>query len=280
MHLWYTLFQHPFLINGAPKIAHIFCSRVKAPHHGRGRDRNDTGYAFQYTLKGEGVVKIREQEYKIKPGMAFFWRVNDPEIEYFVDPENTGSWEFVFCDIEEKYFSTLAEGMIEQYSQIYHIDINDTFIQQMLAYQKYSEQQVNLSFAENIQLVNDLLICISTSNQKSKSKSGHQLVDAALDLISQSDLKVLNVSYLAQKLSVSREHLTRLFKKHLNSSPHPLINTKRIQTAQNLLRSTSLEVQEIAFQCGISREQFSTWFRQNIGESPKEFRHKIPVAKK
>lgn len=77
----------------------------------------------------------------------------------------------------------------------------------------------------------------------------------------------------------SREHLTRTFKKYLNTSPTKYINELRINHATNLLMYTNTPVLDICFNCGFqSVSHFYKVFEKIYGVSPLEFKNKFREA--
>ena len=72
---------------------------------------------------------------------------------------------------------------------------------------------------------------------------------------------------------ISEGHLTVRQKKHYNSSPARYIRQRRVEQAAQLLRSTSLRISDIAFDCGFADlAHFSKTFQKNYGQSPTAFR--------
>ncbi|MHC4842151.1 MAG: AraC family ligand binding domain-containing protein, partial [Planctomycetota bacterium] len=131
MHLWYTLFRHVDVLPGMPQISHVFCSRRGPGYCDRGRDRHDTGYAFQYTLRGEGVLSVRGRERRLPVGTGFFRRVDDPDLEHYLASDAEMDWEFVFCDLEAIGFSSMADAVIGRYGHVYELPPSHPFIQRL-----------------------------------------------------------------------------------------------------------------------------------------------------
>jgi AraC-like DNA-binding protein len=80
---------------------------------------------------------------------------------------------------------------------------------------------------------------------------------------------------LARKVNMSSRHLVRLFKNQMEIPPIRYLNQRKLQTAINALKSNQEPIKEIAYSLGFkSLTHFSTWFRQNMQASPREFRKK------
>lgn len=93
------------------------------------------------------------------------------------------------------------------------------------------------------------------------------------------------VGDLAQVLSVSEDHCTRLFKRHLGQTPVACINARRIERATLLLADTDLGLDHIAIACGFATRQYLTrQFRRHLGVTPGHYRRglldgKAPIGR-
>ncbi|MFR0924672.1 MAG: helix-turn-helix domain-containing protein [Butyricicoccaceae bacterium] len=82
----------------------------------------------------------------------------------------------------------------------------------------------------------------------------------------------LSVEKVADAVSLSPSHFSRLFRSTTGFSPHEYIMLHRIDEAKALLQSTSLSV-KIAFRVGYRSEvNFITAFTEKTGATPTQFR--------
>ena len=82
-----------------------------------------------------------------------------------------------------------------------------------------------------------------------------------------------DVAAAARAAGVSPPHFTRLFRRHVGTSPQRFLAERRLDRASALLRATPLPVADIAAQCGFtSAFYFSTCFRRQRGTSPSAYR--------
>ena len=72
----------------------------------------------------------------------------------------------------------------------------------------------------------------------------------ALKLISQNIEQDYDLELLGNKLGISGEHLSRLFKKYLETTPSSVINAVRLLFAKKLITETSLSMADVAFASG------------------------------
>ena len=85
----------------------------------------------------------------------------------------------------------------------------------------------------------------------------------------------LSSEKLCDKLAISKSSLYNKTKSILGTTPHSLINQRRLSKATTLLKSTTMTVSEIIDQTGfISRTHFYELFSKAYGCSPSDYRNK------
>jgi transcriptional regulator GlxA family with amidase domain len=85
----------------------------------------------------------------------------------------------------------------------------------------------------------------------------------------------LELEHLASVAALSKFHFHRLFTAAYGRTPAAHLSRRRIERAQDLLRSTNLTVTEICFAVGFSSlGSFSSRFTQIAGESPSAFQRR------
>ncbi|MEU5724627.1 AraC family transcriptional regulator [Micromonospora sp. NPDC047738] len=85
----------------------------------------------------------------------------------------------------------------------------------------------------------------------------------------------LDLAAVAAVAGVSKYHFHRLFTVTYGLSPAAHLSQRRIERAQDLLRSTNLTVTEVCHAVGFtSLGSFSSRFRDLVGEAPSEFQRR------
>ncbi|MEM8736983.1 MAG: AraC family transcriptional regulator [Planctomycetota bacterium] len=85
----------------------------------------------------------------------------------------------------------------------------------------------------------------------------------------------IRVESLAEAAGVTPNHLTRLFRQGLDTTPSRYLWSRRTEYGLTLLRSTGLSVSEVAYRCGFSTPfHFSRSIKSRFGESPRTLRRK------
>ncbi|MFC5751107.1 helix-turn-helix transcriptional regulator [Actinomadura rugatobispora] len=83
----------------------------------------------------------------------------------------------------------------------------------------------------------------------------------------------LDVAAVAGRAGYSRYHFVRLFREVYGETPGSYLARRRIERAQELLRSANLTVTEICLLVGFSSlGTFCTRFKRKVGMTPTEFR--------
>lgn len=84
----------------------------------------------------------------------------------------------------------------------------------------------------------------------------------------------LSLKRFANELFLNTSYLSALFKKEMGTTLTDYVNKSRIAYAKKLLRSTTLSIQDIATQSGISDiHYFTRLFRRETDMSPREWRN-------
>lgn len=80
------------------------------------------------------------------------------------------------------------------------------------------------------------------------------------------------VDQLAEALNISRSSLNRKLRYSLDTTANNYIRDVRIQKAEELLRSSSLQINEICYKVGFKTPSyFIKCFRKKYGQSPNEY---------
>ncbi|MFT5721524.1 MAG: transcriptional regulator GlxA family with amidase domain [Motiliproteus sp.] len=86
----------------------------------------------------------------------------------------------------------------------------------------------------------------------------------------------LSTDDLAHHVGVSRRHLERLFKKHLQTVPSKFYLQLRMERARQLLQQSDKLILHVGLACGFSSaSHFSTAYRNHYGITPREERNRL-----
>lgn len=95
----------------------------------------------------------------------------------------------------------------------------------------------------------------------------------ARDLADRHYAEHLDLDALAEAAHVSKYHFARCFAETYGETPMRYLTRRRIERAQDLLRSANLTVTEVCMLVGFSSlGSFSSRFHELVGESPTRYR--------
>jgi transcriptional regulator GlxA family with amidase domain len=95
----------------------------------------------------------------------------------------------------------------------------------------------------------------------------------AKDLADRCYAEPLDLHAMAWAAHVTKHHFTRCFTETYGETPMRYVTRRRVERAQDLLRSANLTVTEVCMLLGFSSlGSFSARFRELVGESPREYR--------
>ncbi len=90
----------------------------------------------------------------------------------------------------------------------------------------------------------------------------------------------LSVSSLCRSFNLSKNALYNLFNVHMECPVKEYINARRLERAEQLLKTTELPIYEVCEQCGIENYQyFCRLFKKEKGETPLQYRKKRKTSR-
>lgn len=83
----------------------------------------------------------------------------------------------------------------------------------------------------------------------------------------------LSVASVGRALEINSTYLAHLFARHMKKRMSAYIAACRVERAKTLLAGTTLQIKQVAAQCGFTNaEWFSQVFRANTGTTPIRYR--------
>lgn len=118
-----------------------------------------------------------------------------------------------------------------------------------------------------------------TERQSTERLTVHDsTVERAINFMRLNYSRHFTVEDLAEALNVSKRYLELRFKQSLGHSPHAELLRRRLDIAQNLIRSTERSFDDIAGECGFaSASHLSHCFSTAFGQTPKHYRNRSRV---
>lgn len=115
----------------------------------------------------------------------------------------------------------------------------------------------------------------SPSDSSHMTEQDHQLLNQVVESVKKSMKEgTLSIEAIAKDVCLSRGQLNRRIKGFTGVTTQQYVNRIRLEQARELLSDPSLQVSEVAYQCGFDDvASFSRAFRRTYGKSPSQYRN-------
>ncbi|MCW8131341.1 MAG: AraC family transcriptional regulator [Planctomycetota bacterium] len=249
------------------------------PYYYDCRKRPDPHYAFQLTLKGKGLYERDGRTTLLTPGMAFV-DFMPGDFRYGFPPGSTEDYEIVWLDLDGPAAEALWNHVNTNFGRVVSLGpVNPVApLALAIAYQHAHERHHD-RYLLSSQLYEVLMTLLSVLNRSRVTTA--PLVTAALDLIHRKGLdRDCNVEWIAENLSCSREHFTRIFREAIGVGPGEYLIQHRIRSSIRMLLDTRDKLEKIARRCGFSgANYYCRVFRERTNLTPKAFREQPWIAR-
>lgn len=104
---------------------------------------------------------------------------------------------------------------------------------------------------------------------------GNRKVQAAVEMMERNIMTPYPITELAQRVGCSERELTRLFRKHGNTSPLNMWRDIRLAHGHWLLLNSNRSITQISYECGFAdSSHFNRWFKVLYKETPDAYRRR------
>ena len=273
--IWEVRFQTTRTLETFPMPHEIVLEKqTSLRYHLEGSGRPENITQIVCTLEGEGAFRYGNTVYPLPPGKGFMCTLGDPESSYFYPGHARKPWVFLWMDFSGETAVRMIEELCRQYGHVFEIPLNSGLIRYLKSFRNQRRSIRFVSPTEGARIVCEVLALLGENlERKDIDSPGSQLVQAAQAAISENLDRSLNLSEIAARLKVSREHLTRIFRERTGITPQEFAAEERMQFAVRLLRDSFQSSGEIAEQTGYSSAvSFSRAFARRFGCTPMQYR--------
>jgi AraC-like DNA-binding protein len=237
-------------------------------------DRRDH-FNLWIALRGVGHFTINQQTFSYSPGFAVLIRPEDQ-----VQAENHGSdrlvnigLHFVTAPRDWNYFNDLSMASRQTILR------NPGFVRELAEYIEYiSRIEAGHCARECNDLASQIVRIFFRDRRIGPEDPVDRMIRLQTERIRSEVARGWQVSALAQEIKLSVSQYVRRFRQILGVPPSDFIIEQRLQNARQLLRDSTLTVDEIAESLGYSDvSYFSRQFKAKIGQAPLYYR-KLQVA--
>ncbi len=271
---WNIVTVHPTAKNSL-----VYAQEVGDFHSGKEYYTTRQGlesYLIKLTVSGRGILEYDGKQHSLSPGSFFWIDCNQPQ-HYYTDP-TVGHWRVIwvhFWGTPSKAYYDIFQSANE-HSPLGFLP-SDAMGKQILEelLELYSKEQSNLTVdvAASVLLYRLFSNCIAATTEQTCWDATPAMVTAIKTHLLEHYDQRITLDNLSTHFAISKYHMQRLFKKHVGQSPGEYLLAVRMAKAKELLRTTALPVNEVAFAVGMENaSHFISTFRQQVGLPPQKFR--------
>lgn len=243
--------------------------------NGRTRTDGEDTFIFQYTIRGEGCIRINDKTYSLPPGKAFLVKVPSDH-EYWM-PEKSEEWEFMYITLVGESAGACWKEFIERFGHVADFSEQSGIIRLL---KQINQEAINDEISDRYIASAKAYTFVMALHRYGK---GHikiteaipEALQRAVRLIEEDLSQPLSLADLSHEAGLSKYYFIDLFQHHFHLTPIQYITKKRMERSMEWLSNSDLPIKEIAILTGYeSSNYFSKAFKKSIGESPKEFRER------
>lgn len=245
-------------------IGHFFCN---IPYEVN-RLRYDS-FLLLYTKSGKGVVTVNGEDFIQNPGDVCLIDCYQPH-NYRALQE----WELLWLHFDggpaQDFFQYLDGSPVFQISMKHPANYEKSWFQ---LYERFLHQEKRPA-ALLSQYISQLLTLLSLERDEDCTKAASGLIGDSLTYINRHLHQDLTLEFLASRVSLSPYYFLRKFKEETGYTPYRYILISRINLAKFYLITSRDTVKNIGSCCGFKSEHsFCTAFKNEVGQTPSEFRN-------
>lgn len=270
-------------IQKLPQLKHCYSGFYMAPRGWKHKHMLLLNYEIMVGVSGTYQLRVDEKLHTVAPGSIILLKPGETVVgEKYSDTETTFYWLHFESDhtqslseVELSQFlaqqSNLADvAIVPRFAMIKDLPAVEILMRQISVFREdecYSSLPADL-------LTANLLIQLSHRTVLKKTSIGEpRLIRQIKEWIHIRLNQNVSLADVAIEFKLSREHISRTFKKHTGITLTQYITDKRIEYTKSLLASGKYSVKQVANKAGFTDEKYYSYvFTKNQGISPSAYR--------
>lgn len=217
-------------------------------------------YELVYYMSGSGTTVIGNKVFPISAGTFTLIR---PNMIHSEQHDTAGS--VAFINFHAEIPDELADRAYQDPTDAPIFALLTALLEELKQLKRNYKKILALKLEEMVLLIDRL--CCEVEAPKEDA------IEYAVRYIREYHSTPIDWQNLARYCNYSYSHFRLIFKKATGYSPNEYLMNCRLTAAKRLLESTAFSCTEIAYRCGFPNgAKFSTYFKQNEGMSPKDWR--------
>ena len=234
-------------------------------------------FAVEIIVEGELLVISREKKTLLKPGDACLIPRGEDSVLRCGPGGFCRKFSIGFRGAILPHLLSL-NGLVQK--QNLHLPHPESILQRLLElrnllFRKDPDSRIHIQ-GLCFEFLSDLSGTASSGEPENAAACGDLRLQEAVNLLGSNITNPLRLSVLAETLDLSSSTLNRLFRRHFGKSPKQYFLELKLQTAADLLASSTLTIKQIAGQTGFRNQlHFSKMFKHVRGLSPSAYRKSV-----
>lgn len=231
-------------------------------------------YLFFLVTNGNGCIKYDGKQYNLKAGDCVFIDCN----KNYSHSTSKDFWSLKWIHFYGNNLISIYNKYIERGGKIIinlkQISQYENIIDEIFSIANSSENIKDMKIYEQLVCLLTLLMQESCNhdNKKNKDKANQNIYDIK-NYLDDNFTSKITLDSLSEKFFINKFYLSRLFKSTFGISIINYILKLRITNAKELLRFSTLSIEQISYKCGIDDPNyFSRIFKNIEGCTPNEYR--------
>lgn len=230
-------------------------------------------YLFQYTVSGFGHFRLGELTHEIHAGTAFLAEI--PGDHHYGLPLTSDHWSFYFVLFRQQHLQELWTQFLQTVGATPSFEQTSAVVRTLQSlYAEARSNRIQNSFQASSLLYRFMMELLQSGTVQQQERTNWPLqIKQAAAFMEAEFHRLQSLDDVAGAAALSKYYFTRMFTQTTGVSPMDYVTKLRIEKAVDLLRNTSLSVEEIARAVGYSSgSYFSKVFRSRVGFPPADFR--------
>lgn len=246
-----------------------------ANYHWDGMKRDGSGFIFQFTIKGTGMLRIGEEQMEIGKYQALWVQIPSNHA-YWYPAEAKEPWEFIWIRFEGIRGEGLRKELFGLNNHVIAMPPEAPPINLLWKlYDDVNQKQVGDRFDLSLRIY-EWLLALQRFLQSKEAVSQHEIPAAYRKVathINQHYASDLSLDHLAEVAGLNKYYLCKMFPLYYHVSTMDYLRNRRIEKAAELLQNPHLSIKEIASRCGYHEVgYFGKVFHKMMGMSPSSYR--------
>lgn len=197
-----------------------------------------------WCIDGKGCFYLDDKKYIVRPGDIWYYPSDSKHFYYPLDDYLHYRWFTIEGDMSDSLFKSvnISPG----------ISYGGKCPEELFARLELDIKQSTLKKRLELISVGFQIICCAAAGVKQKRPVNNYLSEARSIMESDFSNPELNIQTLAKILHINRVQLSRDFATHYGVTPSDYLKNLRVQKAVELLRSSTLPLENIANMCGFN----------------------------